>query len=79
MPLSIDPSSPTSLTTEETGQTLLFLGQHSRTNSVESSNTDYDPITERKESRFPDIVRRDMEFFMARLTRTTSNDATKSR
>lgn len=52
---------------------------HSRSSSVQSSTTDYDPATAGKEVRFPDIVRRDMEFFMARLTRTTSHDSTASR
>jgi hypothetical protein len=66
-----------SLPLGETGQDNPFPTQHSRTSSVQSSTTDYDPTKE--ESRFPEIIRRDMEFFMARLTRTTSNDSTGSR
>jgi hypothetical protein len=63
----------------ETGQENPFPTQHSRTSSVQSSTTDYDPTADTKEeSRFPEIIRRDMEFFMARLTRTTSKDSTGS-
>ncbi|KAK4100247.1 hypothetical protein N658DRAFT_497468 [Parathielavia hyrcaniae] len=58
-----------------------FPTQHSRTGSVQSTSTDYDATTtatDTKESRFPELVRRDMEFFMARLTRTNSADSTGS-
>ncbi|KAK4155416.1 hypothetical protein C8A00DRAFT_31750 [Chaetomidium leptoderma] len=58
-------------------------GQHSRSSSIQSTSTDYSPphtaADNNKESKFPDIVRRDMEFFMARLTRTNSNDSNVSR
>jgi len=49
--------------------------QHSRSSSMQSTSTDYDAD---KDSKVPDLVRRDMEFFMARLSRTTSNDSTVS-
>jgi hypothetical protein len=49
--------------------------QHSRSSSMQSTATDYN---DSKDGKVPDIVRRDMEFFMARLTRTTSNDSTES-
>lgn len=79
MPFSTDPSSPATLSPEQTQQEHPFSAQHSRTNSIESTSTDYNPTTGAKESKLPDMVRRDMEFFMARLTRTNSNDSTKSR
>ena len=62
---------------DETGQDQASTSsaQHSRSSSMQSTATDY----EDKDGKVPDIVRRDMEFFMARLTRTTSNDSTGSR
>ncbi len=61
---------------DETGQDQASTSsaQHSRSSSVQSTATDFE-----KDDKVPDIVRRDMEFFMARLTRTTSNDSTASR
>ena len=49
--------------------------QHSRSSSMQSTATNYDG----KDGKVPDLVRRDMEFFMARLTRTASNDSTGPR
>ena len=56
-------------------QTTSSSAQHSRSSSMQSTGTDFG---DGKDAKVPDIVRRDMEFFMARLTRTTSNDSTDS-
>jgi hypothetical protein len=45
---------------------------------MQSTSTDYEPTPADKEAKFPEIVLRDMEFFMARLSRTNSNDSTVS-
>jgi hypothetical protein len=72
------PSNLADLSLEETGQAQSFATQHSRNSSIQSTSTDCDDTTERKASKFPDMVRLDMEFFMARLARTNSNDSTTS-
>ncbi|KAK4034211.1 hypothetical protein C8A01DRAFT_39305 [Parachaetomium inaequale] len=74
MPLQTETPATSNMLPEETP----FPIQHSRSSSTESASTDYDAATADKDAKFPDIVRRDMEFFMARLSRTTSNDSTAS-
>jgi hypothetical protein len=82
MPARVEPESPHNLSPEENmnGQELAFPSQHSRSNSVQSTATvDHDSVNAGREpTRFPDLVLRDMEFFLARLTRTTSNESTGS-
>jgi hypothetical protein len=78
MSLPTDSSNLAGLSLEETGQTHPFSTQHSRNSSVQSTSTDCDCATEQKASKFPDMVRLDMELFMARLARTNSNDSTTS-
>lgn len=81
MPVRVDSSGPGSLSPDERGQEFAFGAQHSRSNSVQSTatSTDQDPAGGvDRDARFPDLVRRDMEFFLARLTRTTSNESTGS-
>ncbi|SPQ25264.1 20429c64-db14-4693-9d77-4fb3dcfef9f2 [Thermothielavioides terrestris] len=77
--MSLPADSPTSGSlSPDQARDYSFPAQHSRSSSVQSSTSDYELATAGKEVRFPDIVRRDMEFFMARLTKTTSNESTSS-
>lgn len=74
MPAPIGSLDATNMLQQETP----FTGQHSRSSSMQSTSTDYQSTTADKEVKFPEIVLRDMEFFMARLSRTNSNDSTVS-
>jgi hypothetical protein len=76
MPIATDPSNPSGVVPSDD------TPSHSRSSSMQSTTTttDYDDKEEAKgPAPVPTIVQRDMEFFMARLTRTTSHDSTGSR
>ena len=76
--MSTLPANSSTAVPDETGQDQpsTSSAQHSRSSSMQSTATDYDG---KDGKEVPDIVRRDMEFFMARLTRTASNDSTGPR
>lgn len=80
MPIPTNPSNPSVVVDDDA--TPSSPTQHSRSSSMQSTattaTTDYDEAT-CKTPAVPTIVQRDMEFFMARLTRTTSHDSTGSR
>jgi hypothetical protein len=78
MPASIGSLNASNMLLNQDQQDTPFTGQHSRSSSMQSTSTDYEPTTADKEAKFPEIVLRDMEFFMARLSRTNSNDSTVS-
>ncbi|GAB1316621.1 hypothetical protein MFIFM68171_06831 [Madurella fahalii] len=78
MPVHVKPSDP-NVSPGKTGQEFTFPAQHSRSNSVQSTaTTAQDSTSTGGDGRFPDIVLRDMEFFLARLARTTSNESNES-
>jgi hypothetical protein len=78
MPASIGSLDATNMLLNQDQQDTSFAGQHSRSSSMQSTSTDYGSTAADREARFPEIVKRDMEFFMARLSRTNTNDSTVS-